>query len=1114
MVTFISQCEKNSLKKTRRVLDAFADRIGDHTWQTVITENGLNTVKKMLRHTASKSTAVSCHWIRSRSRSQLLWVVGNRNKFDKRGVVPVNSTETDIDQFNDKSHWQTLNIIQYTAAISGLFHDFGKANQLFQDKINPNKQTDSFEPYRHEWLSFRLFQAFVGDKTDVQWLAALSDIQQGVFSECFKDGLDKEKPPGLSDLPPFAQLVAWLILTHHKLPVYPKWKENENSPPDLQHANQWLENNFEALWNSHNCNDDDQKKRIEKNWQFHDFPDKSMQWRSRACTVASEARIKLRSWLNAETDLLHEQLFTTHLSRLCLILADHYYSSQDEVTEEWRNPNYNVYANTHWVNDQKQYKQQLDEHLIGIAHHAERIVRALPRLNASLDSLEPNEALTSNVPKEFKDAFGWQDKARKLAEKIGKDTLQHGFFGINMASTGMGKTRANAKIMSALGQQTGRVRFSVALGLRVLTLQTGKEFQEELKLSDEELAIAVGGTAIKQLFDLRQAQTSQGRTPNEKQSPEETGSESREELIDPDLYVHYKGGEEKHSLSDWTKKEKGLNGLLSAPVLVSTIDHLMPATEGTKGGKQIPATLRLLTSDLVVDEPDDFGLDDLPALCRLVHWAGMMGSRVLLSTATIPPALAYALFQAYQAGWAHFSKANLNDWSGEITCAWFDEWGCGNGQYQQFIEFKTAHKKFVQKRIEQLQSLPAKRKAEIIKVESKDDKSVAESMADIIQAGAIRLHLNHRLSNGEKTVSIGLVRMANINPLISVAKALFNKPVPEEKTAIHFCIYHSRYPLAIRSFIENKLDRLLNRKDTDAIWQEPEIYKVIEKQPEVQHHIFIVLASPVAEVGRDHDYDWAIVEPSSMRSIIQLAGRVLRHRDKIPDKANILLLGKNYKALNQKSVCFTRPGFESSKLKLESHDLFALLNEEQYQNITAIQRITMPESFRTNSREYQNLIELEHKALKLCLFNKENGAMLWWESQPQWCGEVQRQQRFRDSKKDEAYYLWIEDEYKLPKWKWKNEHVSPTEFCERLINIKPVELEAPASGNHFWFEQDVCEKHEVSIYQQLAKDFGWALPEISRRFGEVRITEYEEGNSVEYNYHPHLGVYQNIRSKS
>ncbi len=47
MVTFVSQCEKNALKKTRRVLDAFANRIGDNVWQTLITQDGLNAVKKL-----------------------------------------------------------------------------------------------------------------------------------------------------------------------------------------------------------------------------------------------------------------------------------------------------------------------------------------------------------------------------------------------------------------------------------------------------------------------------------------------------------------------------------------------------------------------------------------------------------------------------------------------------------------------------------------------------------------------------------------------------------------------------------------------------------------------------------------------------------------------------------------------------------------------------------------------------------------------------------------------------------------------------------------------------------------------------------------------------------
>lgn len=135
MVTFVSQCEKNALQKTRRVLDAFANRIGDNTWQTLITEDGLLTVKKMLRQTASRSTAVSCHWLRSRSRSQLLWVVGNKKKFNSEGIVPVNYTEKDMAEFIDSANWKTLDVIANAASIAGLFHDFGKANILFQDKL-------------------------------------------------------------------------------------------------------------------------------------------------------------------------------------------------------------------------------------------------------------------------------------------------------------------------------------------------------------------------------------------------------------------------------------------------------------------------------------------------------------------------------------------------------------------------------------------------------------------------------------------------------------------------------------------------------------------------------------------------------------------------------------------------------------------------------------------------------------------------------------------------------------------------------------------------------------------------------------------------------------------
>ncbi len=132
MVIFVSQCEKKALPRTRRVLDAFADRIGDNTWQTLITEEGLATVKKMLRQSASKSTAVSCHWIRSRSRSQLLWVVGNKSKFNGEGVVPVNRTEQDLPSSDLGENWRYLPLIRTIVGMAALLHDWGKASKLFQ----------------------------------------------------------------------------------------------------------------------------------------------------------------------------------------------------------------------------------------------------------------------------------------------------------------------------------------------------------------------------------------------------------------------------------------------------------------------------------------------------------------------------------------------------------------------------------------------------------------------------------------------------------------------------------------------------------------------------------------------------------------------------------------------------------------------------------------------------------------------------------------------------------------------------------------------------------------------------------------------------------------------
>ena len=183
MVTFVSQCEKKALKRTRRVLDSFADRIGTNTWQTIITQEGLLAVRTLLRKTATKNTAVSCHWIRGRALSELVWLVGNKNKFSKSGRVPVNVTKMELIMNGPKlstvdllanSEKQSLDLhlfsVGYLASflvdkltgnksyaksafVGGCFHDVGKIDPQFQlwlaKKIKSKNSVDFLEDGVH-----------------------------------------------------------------------------------------------------------------------------------------------------------------------------------------------------------------------------------------------------------------------------------------------------------------------------------------------------------------------------------------------------------------------------------------------------------------------------------------------------------------------------------------------------------------------------------------------------------------------------------------------------------------------------------------------------------------------------------------------------------------------------------------------------------------------------------------------------------------------------------------------------------------------------------------------------------------------------------------------------
>lgn len=122
------------------------------------------------------------------------------------------------------------------------------------------------------------------------------------------------------------------------------------------------------------------------------------------------------------------------------------------------------------------------------------------------------------------------------------------------------------------------------------------------------LGFSGGGGAIRELHRQQHAMDSKAHEadPDQPMALEHSGRESSEDLLSEHDFVHFEGG----PLNRWLKQSSPAQKLVQAPILVCTIDHLTPATEGTRGGRQIAPMLRLMTSDLVLDEPDDFGLDD------------------------------------------------------------------------------------------------------------------------------------------------------------------------------------------------------------------------------------------------------------------------------------------------------------------------------------------------------------------------------------------------------------------------------------------------------------------------------------------------------------------------
>lgn len=977
MVIFVSRSEKKALETTRRILDQYAVRIGTDTWQTIITEAGLKTVKTVLRRHATKNMAVSCHWIRSRKCSELVWIVGSREKFNEEGVAPIATTEKNLVHGEWENAWQYLSLIKDITALAALFHDWGKASDLFQEKLE-NRSYEA-DPYRHEWISCKLLEAVVlCDHSNIEDTPWLTKLAKGEFEE--KDVLDTvchSNSDTLQELPPLASLLAWLIMSHHRMPDKdPSGYRNveRNTFYDtLSHIN--------AQWGYEDTEASEERRNLCFTFSHGLLWNTATLWKKNVkkwCGKMLQDYRKLQDLMQDKNSAGAFRPIAIY-SRLALMLSDHYTSSLPKSSDQRTWKNCPLWANT----DGKERKQYLEEHLVGVMAQALKIVQQLPKLSGQMEKAHDIKALEKKSP----NAFSWQDKVvEKIKNEKARNHSDKAFFIVNMASTGCGKTFANAKIMRAISDKEDTLRYILALGLRSLTLQTGDEYRQRIGLDETELAVLIGSSAILELHnqdsEIRGSESAQEPLLQEELDYIDTANSSQQEFLN----LFFNGSSVRQA-----EKNKAF---LYKPILVTTIDHMMGATETTRGGRYLLPSLRLMSSDLVIDEIDDFDKRDLIAISRLVHLAGMFGRNVVISSATIPPDLAEGMYRAYRSGLScanHFFAEKKS--CDVILC---DEFGAELKELTEDTmdrEYQNLHEHFIKKRVEKLKKIPAKRKASIVPCGPQaanrkefQDKDLKVKYFQAIRDSIITLHRNNHIRDkqSDKNVSFGVVRMANINPCVELSLFLLQCQWPED-IAVRVMTYHSRQILLMRHEQEKYLDKILKRKNQDS--EEVDI-----QDPVIRKHlchiscpnvIFIMVATPVEEVGRDHDLDWAVVEPSSYRSVIQLAGRILRHRNFQPEHDNMAVLQFNLRGMKGEKHAFIWPGYETEHHVLESHDMKVILDEKILKNcIDAVPRVLKKNPLQAT----YSLIDLEHAVMEEFNSKTEKGPQglngwvyeYWW----------------------------------------------------------------------------------------------------------------------------------------
>jgi CRISPR-associated endonuclease/helicase Cas3 len=933
IVTIVSLCEKGALKRTRRILDRYACRVGQGTWQTRITYEALHEVHIHLRKVASKNTSVACFRNEGNRGMRLMWVVGRQSRFNHDGSIAVATTRHHAPSM---SVW--VNMAALLARASGLAHDIGKASAHFQNKLRcQDSGSIGKDRYRHEWLSCRVLEIWRGmmdewthsnrqdegvpaPRVADAWAVMLSTRTMGDLPDCLtrtQQGSRIIKTSVVSPLQSARDVLDMAVLTHHGLlaPATLSSVSDRSLLPDnaahVRYDSESTDDQYAIAGTASSAFDEGFEKALwsairrmdGKAHELGQSPEDATYWRGIAVLV-----------------------------RLALIAADHQISSgtmpdkNRPERKDWENI---VFANTKpgAAKGRRRLDQTLDWHLKSVGHEAGEWIFRLGQKNtysglsaAGRDRLQGQRSVDPR--------FAWQQQGANHIRALyhGHDERSMPRLVINTAATGTGKTLGNLMLAEAMTLSSEPFRVSIGLNLRTLTLQTGESLRRDFGLPAADIATIIGDSYTQAAHEANS------------QSVDRANEDEDETEYDQQWDVE---GDMPPEIPEWAgrwahtyqgcRSETRTRTLLGAPILVSTIDYLIDAGNFGRQGHHVTAALRVHGSDLILDEIDNYDPESLGAVLRLIEMAALMGRNVVVSSATLSKACSKAVISAFEAGSRMHAALNRHVFAGsQITLI----------DHVLAPESMTGFAAEILERIDQrfdrltsqIMQAPACRLAYVQKII--ECESAETSFVRTIYEAIRKLHVTHAWTHPSgKRISFGLVRVANIGPCVQTALALQSQP------GLRVTAYHSADFKGRRLMKEIALDRLLNRKSGNAnILSDPVLTEVIE-QAEESELSFVVVATPVEEIGRDHDFDWAVLEPSSVASIVQAAGRVNRHRLNEVTAPNIAIINRNLRSLKGEPVCFKYPGngkrYSQSEQDMEHLLAGAMGWLEQGLNVTA-----------------------------------------------------------------------------------------------------------------------------------------------------------------------------------